>query len=270
MSITQDIRRDRERAASSRTTKIEWTERAFAPWQGCSKVSEGCALCYAEGWTVRRFHKAGWGPHAPRVRAAARTWDKPRAWNREAMRLGQPIFVFCSHLSDVFDNKAPHAWRADLWQLVETTPNLVWLLLTKRPQNVMRMIPAAWRTGLPPNVWAGVSVETQARAEQRLPVLGRIPAARRFVSAEPLLEAVDLGPWLAGVHWVIAGAESGSRHEARPMDLDWVRDLRDQCVATGTAFFFKQDANRGRKIPTPVLDGQCWTERPSAVLEGRS
>jgi protein gp37 len=262
MTHTLEIRRERERAALNRTTKIEWTDYVLPPWLGCSRVSEGCDLCYAEDWTVRRFHKAGWGPHAPRVRTVNSTWDKPLAWNRKAERDGKPAFVFCSELSDVFDNQAPDDWRADLWRLIEATPHLVWLLLTKRPQNVMRMIPAAWRTGLPRHVWLGVSAETQMRAKQRLPALCRIPAARRFVSAEPLLEVVDLAPWLDRIDWVIAGAESGPRGKARSMDLDWVRTLRDQCVAADVAFFFKQDAKDGVKILTPELDGRRWVGRP--------
>jgi protein gp37 len=258
----------RERAALSRTTRIEWADHAHARHFGCTKVSRGCDNCYAESWT-RRFKKAGWGPHAERIRAKAATLRRPIAWNRKAERAGKPAFVFCSHESDVFDNQAPDAWRAEFWRLIEATPHLVWLLLTKRPQNVMRMIPPAWRSGLPRNVWIGTSAEGQAEAEQRLPVLCRIPAVRRFVSAEPLLEAVDLSPWLDRIDWVIAGAESGPRHKARPMDLDWVRNLRDQCVATDVAFFFKQDARDGVKIPTPELDGRRWTERPSPVLSAR-
>ena len=242
---------------------ISWTDHSFAPWFGCSKVSPGCDFCYAEDWTVRRFHKAGWGTLAPRVRSAQSTWAKPRSWNRAALRHGAPLFVFCSELSDVFDNRAPAEWRADLWRLIRATPALVWLVLTKRPQNFRRMLPADWGAGYD-NVWLGVTAENQREAARRLPLLCRTSAVRRFVSAEPLLEAVDLSPWLGAVSWVICGCESGpgKRPGQRPTDIGWVRALRDQCQATRSAFWLKQLGIEGKVRELPELDGRTWAERP--------
>jgi protein gp37 len=241
---------------------ISWTDHSFAPWFGCAKVSPACDHCYAEDWTVRRFHKAAWGAHAARVRSAPSTWAKPLAWNRKAVREQRRLFVFCSELSDVFDNGAPDAWRADLWQLMSATPALVWLVLTKRPQNMRRMLPADWGSGYP-NVWLGVSAETQRETNRRLPILCRTPAARRFVSAEPLLGTVDLEPWLGAIAWVIGGCESlqPGKRPGRLSDIGAVPSLRDQCQGAGIAFWLKQMVVDGKVRELPELDG-TWTERP--------
>jgi protein gp37 len=244
---------------------ISWCDHSFPPWFGCTKVSPACDHCYAEDWTVRRFRKAVWGPHATRVRSAPSTWRKPLRWHRAVERGDPRRFVFCSELSDVFDNRAPDAWRADLWQLIAATPALVWLLLTKRPQNFRKMLPADWGAGYP-HVWLGVSAENQREADRRLPLLCRTPAARRFVSAEPLLEDVDLSPWLGGsVSWVIAGCESspGKRPGERPTDTAWLRSLRDQCTGAGTAFWLKQLVVDRKLVELPELDGEVWAQRPA-------
>jgi protein gp37 len=197
------------------------------------------------------------------VRTAKSTWAKPHSWNRAALRDGAQRFVFCSELSDVFDNRAPDEWRADLWQLIRATPALTWLVLTKRPQNFRKMLPPDWGDGYF-KVWLGVTAENQREAARRLPLLCRKPAVRKFVSAEPLLEHVDLSPWLGDVSWVIAGCESASRKRPgeRPTDLAWVRSLRDQCQAAGIAFWLKQLVIDGKVRETPELDGRAWTERP--------
>ena len=109
----------------SADTAIEWTDHTFAPWFGCTKVDRECDLCYAEHWTVHRFHKAGWG-NAPRRRSAASTWENPLAWNKKAAKAGIRRRVFCSQLSDVFDNQAPDDWRADVWALIARCPALDW------------------------------------------------------------------------------------------------------------------------------------------------
>ena len=142
------------------TTLIEWTDHTFAPWFGCTKVDLECNNCYAENWTVRRFHKAGGGPHAPRVRSAASTWRQPLSWQRKAVKDGVRRRVFCSELSAVFDNHVPTEWRADLWDLIRSCPDLDWLLLTKRPQNIRKMLPVDWRSGWP-NVWLGTTAGHQ-------------------------------------------------------------------------------------------------------------
>jgi protein gp37 len=241
---------------------ISWTDEAFAPWFGCTKVSPACDHCYAENWALH-YRKAEWGPRAERIRSAASTWKNPFAWDRKASRLGRQLFVFCSELSDVFDNKAPDEWREDLWSMIRQTPNLVWLILTKRPQLARRMLPADWGEGYA-NVWLGTTAENQVEADRRLPVLCELPATRRFVSAEPLLGPVDFRPWLGPITWIIAGCESNQRRPGkRPTDVDWIRSLRDQCSDAGISFWLKQLVVDDKLVELPELDGRTWEQRPS-------
>jgi protein gp37 len=233
-------------------TSIEWCDHTFNPWIGCTRVSPGCDHCYAATRAVR-FHMqdtAGnplWNPGADRHRTSSVNWKAPLKWNRDAARAGVRARVFCASLADVWDNQVPDAWRADLLELIRATPALDWLLLTKRPQNIAKMLPAKHFR----NIWLGTTAETMEEAARRIPVLLRVPAVIRFLSCEPLLEPLDLTRYLrgSGVHWIICGGESGPR----PMDPKWARSLRDQCRATGTAFFMKQMAHRGtRKMPIPA------------------
>ena len=278
-------------------SKIEWTHHTFNPWRGCTKVSPGCANCYAETMSGRNPGTLGvWGPNGTRVVAAESYWKLPVKWDREAREAGERRRVFCASLADVFEdwqgpmvntdgfrlfnhlapsedadgNELPDVWltmadvRARLFKLIDATPNLDWLLLTKRPENIRRMVPgrsrcASWpdcthpdceAAHYYPNVWLGTSVENQQTADHRIPHLLRVPAAVRFLSCEPLLGAVDLRQWIANIgewdghgeyppiQWVIVGGESG--HGARPMHPGWARSIRDQCQAAGVAFFFKQ------------------------------
>ena len=193
------------------TTLIEWTDHTFAPWFGCTEVDRECDNCYAEYWTVARFHKAGWGPHAERERSAASTWKQPLAYQRKAAKDGVRRRIFCSELSDVFDNHAPTEWRADLWDLIRSCPDLDWLLLTKRPQNIRKMLPVDWRSGWP-NVWLGTTAGHQ-KAWDRVDALRTIPATVRLVSVEPMLEPVQVN--LDGIGWVICGetVKSGQKND---------------------------------------------------------
>lgn len=263
-------------------THIEWTDHTFNPWEGCQKVAPECDNCYAEARNNRFHGGANWGPKAPRRRTSAQNWNKPRKWNRQADTFfaehGRRQRVFCASLADVFDNAVDPAWRADLFDLIRECDGLDWLLLTKRPQNIAKMLPEDWGDGWP-HVWLGTSAGTQKTADKNIPHLLRAPAAVRFVSAEPLLGPVDLsrtsetsGPvsdgtvcgWYidalsgdawddengqltgeytdefgcAKLDWVICGGESGPN--ARQMHPDWARSLRDQCQSAGTAFFLKQ------------------------------
>ena len=255
---------------------IEWTDYTFNPWQGCFKVSEGCNHCYAETIAHRFTTERIWGPPQTTQRKfqSAKYWNEPMKWNSKAEKDGRRYRVFCASMADVFEaNPAIDNERARLWTLIEQTPHLDWLLLTKRPQNVMRMIPEHWRSLLPKNVWIGTSVENQHWADVRIPLLLDIPVRIRFLSCEPLLGPVDLISAVerggcdlrdGRIDWVIAGAESGPK--ARPMHLDWVREIRDQCEEAKVSFFFKQDALRGKKISLPALDGKVWSEFPKAVI----
>jgi protein gp37 len=236
----------------SANTEIEWADHTFNPWSGCSKVSAGCAHCYAAALPPKMRRHALWGPDARRVPATDEYWRQPLAWDRAAAREGVRARVFCASTADVFEDRGDlDPWRIRLWKIIAETPHLDWLLLTKRPR---RMAGWAAEHGWPENAWAGVSVENQAAAYQRVEHLLDVPARVRFLSCEPLLGAVDLrvsleagyesnGPegWCSlpsPIHWIIAGGESG-RH-ARPMHPDWVRSLRDQAAANDVPFFFKQ------------------------------
>ena len=242
---------------------ISWTDNTFNPWRGCVKVSEACRFCYAESMSHRNPAVLGeWGPGSRRVMAAESYWRKPLKWDAEAEALGVRFKVFCLSLGDVFEDRddliAP---RTRLFSLIEQTPHLDWLLLTKRPEVafqwalVMRSAGREW----PRHAWIGATVERQAEAEERIPWLLKVPAAVRFLSCEPLLDFIDLAPWLweqqigesgawtgfydddrplGGLHWVIAGGESGA--SARPSKLDWFTRLWGQSAGAGIPFFLKQ------------------------------
>jgi protein gp37 len=250
-----------------KNSKIEWTKHTFNPWIGCSKCSAGCDNCYACDMMDVRWKRALWGAAGTRLRTTPANWRNPLKWSKES----ESARVFCASLADVFENykgddSAPDrpvsldAWRHDLFDLIEKTPNLEWLLLTKRPQNAAKFL----RKRLPGNVWIGASVEDQKAADQRIPHLAGIPAKVRFLSCEPLLGPLDLRPHLTGVDWVIVGGESGK--SPRPMDPIWVRDLRDQCVAAGVAFLFKQWGGRNRKATGRKIDGRIWNQIPMPHL----
>lgn len=254
-------------------TQIAWTgtKRAdggveadgytFNPWIGCHKVSPACESCYAEVSTATRSTSARiglklWGPPktSARYRTSVGNWREPAKWDRKAKAEGVRRKVFCASLADVFEaNEALDPYRADLWPMMEKCDGLDWLVLTKRPGNVRAMVPPAWLTSWPAHVWVGTTVEDQRRAAERIPLLLDVPARVRFLSCEPLLEPVDLEPWLrrvatSGPGWrmtggsamaiadivldlVIVGGESGPG--ARPCDLAWIRGIVGQCKAPG-------------------------------------
>lgn len=223
-------------------TGISWTDHTFSPWEGCFKVSPGCAHCYAEARNERFNDGAHWGPPAttPRLMRSPSYWKQPERWNRDAAKAGARRRVFCSSLSDVFeDHPGVVADRIRLFALIEQTPNLDWQLLTKRPENMARLAPRSWETRWPDNVWAGTTAENAEMLARRAPYLRQIPARVRFLSCEPLLEPLeDFVLYADGIHWVIAGGESGSK--ARRYMLDWARRLSCDCADLGIAFFHKQ------------------------------
>lgn len=290
-------------------SNIEWCDATFNPWIGCTKVSPACDNCYAERDFDLRRHVVQWGAGQARKRTGDDNWKKPGKWNAkpffqcedcghrsegERWREVGPNMgltdsgyacprcnsrsmnevrrrVFCASLADVFDNEVPAEWRAELFALIAATPNLDWLLLTKRIGNVASMIaaPGMQKCGLPPNVWLGATICNQAEADRDIPKLLAVPAAVRFLSIEPMLGPINVADipdpaggicikplagarWLMGtgtrcgsypaespkLHWVICGGESGPH--ARPMHPDWARSLRDQCAAARVPFLFKQ------------------------------
>ncbi len=237
-----------------KNSAIEWCDHSFSPWYGCTKVSDGCDHCYAEAWAAR-YNKAVWG--GERTPASESTWQQPQKWNREAAKLGIRYKVFCAELADVFDNQAPARERDRLWKLICCTPNLDWQILTKRPQNIRKMLPDDWGDGYP-NVWLGVTAENQVECNRRIPILQQIPAVIRFLSCEPLLDGINLD--LCGIHWLICGGESGPGR--RSVDLRWARALRDQCRADGIAFFMKQ-VDKVLPIPPDLFIREYPDRRPA-------
>lgn len=217
-------------------SKIAWTDNTFNPWIGCTKVSDGCKFCYAEALMDHRYGKVQWGPSGARQRTSAANWRKPHQWNRQAAKEGRRIRVFCASLADVFEDRDELIpWRADLFAMIEETPNLDWQLLTKRPENVPQMMPE-----LPRNVWLGTSVENQETADLRVPLLAQISAAVRFASYEPALGPIVFNSWWLNevLSWIIVGGESG--HDARPFNIHWARQLVRDCDAAGVPVFVKQ------------------------------
>lgn len=226
-------------------SKIEWCDHTFNPWVGCTKVSPGCDACYAEGWARRTGQSQLW--QGQRRRTTVKNWQEPLTWNCKAAEAGTRAFVFCASLADWLDNQVPDEWRSDLFDLIEATPYLDWLMLTKRPQNATSMIDTRWR---PANVMFGVTVENQTEADRRRPHVEALAAAgwRVFVSYEPALGPVDWTGW-EFISWLISGGESGPK--ARPSHPDWHRAARDFCGAHGVAYFLKQ---WGEWIPLARVD----------------
>ncbi|HKS96745.1 MAG TPA: DUF5131 family protein [Terriglobia bacterium] len=216
-------------------SKIEWTDATFNPWHGCTKVSPACDHCYAETFARRvGFSETGsklpiWGKDAGRRFFGDAHWNEPLKWNKQAEREGVRKRVFCGSMCDVMeDSEDLQHSRVRLYNLIDDTPHLDWLLLTKRPQNFRRFLPKTWLDRPRPNVWGMTTVEN-ADYLWRTEELLRTPFAVRGLSIEPLLGPLTLD--LAGIHWCIVGGESGPG--ARPMHPQWVRGLRDQCCAAG-------------------------------------
>jgi len=277
-------------------SKIEWTHHTFNPWWGCMKVSEGCKNCYAETWD-KRWGGGHWGPMTGRRLMSEDYWQLPLAWNARAARTGIPMRVFCGSMCDIYEYHS-EVWllRQRLFELIDCTPWLRWILLTKRPENLPHFSPPSWIAGgFPPNVWLGVSAENQEQADSRIPLLLDIPCSVRVLCCEPLLGPVDVSRYLVPegvhhhpdndlsgdigralnemirlaapslqkrIHWVIAGGESGA--QGRVMHPDWIRLLHQQCQAAGVPFFFKQWGQWGwcggnsNKKHVGIWEGEKW------------
>jgi protein gp37 len=266
LADTREPGEDDERSLAPRTrkrgTRISWTNETWNFMVGCSVVSAGCKHCYALGIAHRQ--------KAPQYAGTtATTKGGTPHWTgriglaehklRDPLRVREPRRWFVNSMSDLFHENAPDEWTERGWEVMVKASWHTFQILTKRPERM-----AHWCAthAVPPHIWIGTSVEDQKRAEERLPILCAIEAPVRFVSAEPLLEPVNLAPWMTHLHWVIVGAESRGKRPGRPMDLDWVRSLRDQTKAAGAAFFFKQAFENGRKVELPMLDGRQWEEYP--------
>lgn len=228
---------------------IEWTHHTFNPWIGCTKISPACDFCYAEAQNNhRKWNREGWGAHAARKKTK-QPWRDVRKFQRDAAAKAVRYRVFTASLSDVFDNhrSIEQAWRDELWALIKDCPDLDFLMLTKRPENIEKMLPPDWHE-IPfpyPNVWLGATVENQKAAERARHLI-RVPASVHFLSMEPLLGPVDLSDIINGLQWVITGGESGSNY--RPANPDWFRSLRDQCAAAEVPFLFKQWEGKNQRV----------------------
>jgi protein gp37 len=285
-------------------TSIEWTAvqapdgtwvpgYTFNPWWGCVKVSPACLNCYADAFD-QRLGGAHWGPDAPFRFFGDEHWDAPRKWNARAAKLGLRLRVFCASMADWLQERPElEAPRARLLRLIDETPDLDWLMLSKRPENLATLTPWEIRGGAPRNVMNGTTVQDQKRADERIPVLLAFPSMRpsamgqRFLSCEPLLGPVDLervripdvpSPPFHGhalheyrgfrnrIDWVISGDESGNPSKVRETREAWHASLRDQCAAAGVAFFLKQIQDpakpAGRVASLPMFQGQQHRGQP--------
>ena len=252
-------------------TKIEWAHHTFNPWWGCTRVSPGCTNCYANSMARRTGHDV-WGDDKPRRMLSEKNWAKPMRWNALAVEAGERHRVFAGSMCDVFEFRPElEAPRRRFFGLMEATPQLDWMLLTKRPANLVGMTEHR-ELQMPWNAWAYTSCENQEQFDERIGDISDVRARVIGLSLEPLLGKIDISEWAdAGcIDHVIVGAESGAG--ARPMALAWVRHIRDQCIHFHVPFFLKQRFDEGRKISMPELDSVVWDQMPreyAAMREGR-
>lgn len=264
-------------------SKISWLTRkaedgtvvvggTLNPWIGCAKVSAGCANCYAiredkrYGWT-----SDGWGKGKPRKRTSQKTWANVRLWDNQALRNGYRKLLFVASLADVFDDEVPDAWRTDLWAVLDSLVATDVLLLTKRPENILRMFPLKWlNEGIPLHIWTGTSAEDDGNYFTRWSEITKVQTVAGqdgnifWLSAEPLLGRIDIAGYRETHQinylpdWVVVGGESGPG--ARPMHPGWVSDILNDCEINEIPFFFKQhgewatkeDLDRNFIIPGPM------------------
>ncbi|MDE2940022.1 MAG: phage Gp37/Gp68 family protein [Chloroflexota bacterium] len=229
---------------------IEWTDSTWNPVTGCTKVSPGCAHCYAEAITLR--FKRG-GPYLPgesEIKLHPERLGLPLSWK-------SPRRIFVNSMSDLFHDDVPLDFIYKVFEVMTQADRHTFQVLTKRQDRLLELFEQlSW----PPNVWMGVSVENQYWADRRIPILVKVPAAVRFLSAEPLLKPLTLGPYLKDLDWVIVGGESGPK--ARPVEEKWVTDIRDDCLAHEVPFFFKQWGGKTSKSGGRELGGRYFNDAP--------
>lgn len=230
-------------------SEIEWTDATWNPVRGCTKISPGCRSCYAETFS-ERFRGVPGHPFEQGfdLRLVPAALDLPRHWKR-----GRRVFV--NSMSDLFHREVPREFVREVFEVMAECPQHQFQVLTKRSKRLARL---ADELPWPPNIWIGVSVENQTFT-RRIPDLVRVPAHVRFLSVEPLIGPIRSLP-LEGISWVIVGGESGRR--PRPMDPDWVRQIRDRCLEESVPFFFKQWGGRNKKAAGRELDGKLWSQFP--------
>jgi protein gp37 len=267
-------------------SKIEWTDHTWNPWTGCFKVSPGCANCFAER-IASRFKRAEWGKDGARSFLPEKKWVEPLKWARRAAVSGEREKVFVGSMMDVFEDRADLlAARLQLFATIDLATSLDWLLVTKRPENIRKLLPESWIASPRANVWFLVSIET-AEQSWRWTELSKVRAAVRGISYEPALGPLSLedvgtfaeySDWegdpsvpggtrhftvremVSGPDWIIAGSESG--RGARPADFAWFEDLQVECEAQDVAFFCKQFHNGSDKESLPTVNGKVRAEYP--------
>ena len=233
-------------------SEIEWTDATWNPVTGCTKISPGCAHCYAEAITLR-FRRGGpFLPGKTTINIHEDRLNLPLTWKT-------PRRIFVNSMSDLFHDEVPLEFIQRVFDVMARADHHIFQVLTKRHE---RLGDLANQLDWPLNVWLGVSVENQHWAEIRIPVLQQVQAAVRFLSVEPLLKPVTLANYLQDIHWVIVGGESGPK--ARPMEEEWVRNILNECKTASVPFFFKQWGGRNSKAGGRLLDDRVWGEMPSA------
>lgn len=261
-------------------TKIPWSDENWPVVTGCTPTSEGCTNCYGARMAATRLRDH------PRYEGLAVMHNGKPRWTGKVnlnydvldqpLHFRKPRMIFVASMGDLFHPSVPEDF---IWRVIDiayTAQQHLFQILTKRPERMLDVLTrsAWWNNDTPGNIWLGTSIENQATADERIPWLLQAPAAVRFVSCEPLLAGIRIGQYLEpgwsskfgmhdGLNWVIAGSESGPG--ARPMDEDWVRDLRDQCQAANVKFFYKQKMVGGHRVHMPELDGRIWGEFPVSV-----
>jgi protein gp37 len=256
----------------AQASRIEWTEATWNPVVGCSKVSSGCAHCYAERMATRLAAMAlaaeERGANPGKARHYLNVIDSGKGWNGRVVTdeasLNVPLswraprVIFVNSMSDLFHEEVPLEFIQRVFDVMKRCPQHTFQVLTKRPHIAAEYSPHLnWSK----NIWMGTSVEN-AEVVDRIGQLSRTAAAIRFLSVEPLLGPIPRLP-LRGIHWVIVGGESGPG--ARPMNPDWVRQIRNRCVERSVAFFFKQWGGVNKKATGRLLDRRHWNERPPIV-----
>jgi len=235
-------------------SEIEWTDATWNPVTGCTKVSRGCDNCYAER-IAERFRGVHGHPYEQGfdLRLWPNRLDTPKSWKRGR-------FVFVNSMSDLFHKDIPKKFIGSVFSTMEEADWHIYQVLTKRSSLMRDFVNGRYENNLTPNhIWLGVSVEDKS-ALSRITHLRQARASVRFLSIEPLLGRIGKVN-LDGIHWVIVGGESG--YSRRPVQLDWVREIRDQCIEAGVPFFFKQWGGITPKAGGNELDGRTWFEYPN-------
>lgn len=240
---------------ASSKTGIEWTDATWNPVTGCTKVSPGCAHCYAEAITLRFKRGGPFLPGKTTIKLHRDRLEHPKQWKT-------PSMIFVNSMSDLFHEEVPFSFVDEIFDIMDSCNWHTYQVLTKRPERMLEYALTRKSSGWPNHVWAGTSVENQYWVNNRVPVLKQVPAEIRFLSCEPLLKPISLD--LNGIQWVIVGGESGAK--ARPMDIEWVTSIRDQCLDAKVPFFFKQWGGRTSKAGGRELDGHTWSSFPVQEL----